>query len=274
MKIEALDKYDIPYREDTKYNRETKEHEGQGVITTVCLKLTPEDWLRACMRDNDMYMGGCCGNMSVAQDILNFAFRDGGWLDASRFRHYCELCSEHEGFEDWADVLEKDYNELDPLAKIGYIWGAVKEHLEVTAKDIPKETLDDKPSMIARRLARVAAVYGMGSFFNDDGGTWLDKQKHGQNMIDVATMFTLLHSLYDKLGELPNELWEGFGVRTKENKKITENAFGLCLFPDKDSAMEYLAEMTKYERDTFDISSLEISPCKVLKDEGLIWLEE
>jgi len=276
MKIEALDKWGIKYNVSTKYDQETKTHEDLGLVKSLYLNLTPEDWVRLCTTEGDMYMGGCCANMSVAQDILNYAFRESGWIDCARFREYGELCSEHDGFEDWTeDLLEKNYTELEPLLKLGYIWVAVNDKLAVQAKELPEEVFDDSIGTIARRLARVAGIYGMGSIFNSgSSGTLIDKQKHGQNMVDISTMFTLLRLLYDKLDDLSNDLWEGFAVRKKATKKVAENAFGLCLFPDRPTALKYLEETAKYEGKNYDVLAWEISPCKVTKDGGLSWSEE
>lgn len=72
--------------------------DGEGHVTSVFLPLTPEEWCECCMREGAHYVGGCCGNMSYAQDMLNSFFRDGGWVDPRKLARYIETMRSHDGF--------------------------------------------------------------------------------------------------------------------------------------------------------------------------------
>src|SRR5690606_32489037 len=61
----------------------------------VQLPLSPHDWVRLCRRNSEEYIGGCCGNMSAVQDILNEWFREDGWVNAHELVDLGESMRDH-----------------------------------------------------------------------------------------------------------------------------------------------------------------------------------
>jgi hypothetical protein len=110
-------------------------------ITDVLLPLTDAEWCACCMRDRDMYMGGCCGKTSAAQDILNNIFRNNGWAEAEKLQEFCLAMIEHD------DV--HGGNHLDPISnpihRIIAIFLQIKDELKVEnwLKTMELETIHD-----------------------------------------------------------------------------------------------------------------------------------
>lgn len=79
------------------------------LFDAVQIPLTPEEWCRLCMRDSSEYVGGCCGNMSAVQDVLNEWFREGGWVKVHELVDLGEAMRDH-GDDDFKDVDSSDLN--------------------------------------------------------------------------------------------------------------------------------------------------------------------
>ena len=60
------------------YRRPKDDPEAPVWIDKVKLELEPEEWCSMCMFEGSHYIGPCCGNTAVQQDIVNDVFRESG----------------------------------------------------------------------------------------------------------------------------------------------------------------------------------------------------
>ena len=136
MSLKQLDKLDVFYHRDEYYigdvgTTHRRRVEGNGAHT-ILFPFTPDDWWELCTREGSEYMGGCCGNMSLAQDYLNGIYRDGGWVSRLNFHLFIESLKNHDGFEDLtANKAPKKNKHRQSTAprwdKIIQIWWALKD---------------------------------------------------------------------------------------------------------------------------------------------------
>jgi hypothetical protein len=85
-------------------------------VNSVSLPFTANEWCAICMSEapegadfESLYIGPCCGNTGMVQDIINGAFRSGGVLTADELQTVGSLLRGHDGWEYFSgafDVLE------------------------------------------------------------------------------------------------------------------------------------------------------------------------
>jgi len=51
-----------------------------NLFRNILLPFTAQEWCSICMREGEDYLGGCCGNMSAMQDIIQEVFRNSGFI--------------------------------------------------------------------------------------------------------------------------------------------------------------------------------------------------
>ncbi len=279
MSLEQLDKLGVDYHRTTKWVGEPRTPSRKCVeldeVKSVQLPLTPEEWCCMCMREGDDYMGSCCGNMGVMQDILNSVFRDSGWTDASSFRRIADACINHDGFDEFSDekmledALEKGLKNRRPWEKVGIVWQAVQDVLIVENKELPsQEDLNSLDGAI-RIASKHIALVRWKNFWNkdpNDGG-----QSNCLYKMDLATLLSALRTIYDKLEEQKLDTIEGFGIRNKDSN-VGMNYFRAFVFEDEAKAKEVLKVLEKNEN--FDKNVWDIVPFRVTVGRGLEWMEK
>lgn len=270
MTTKQLDERSIDYTRDFEYVTEgdKRVRKELDVITHVHLPLSSDEWCSLCTHDGDYYMGGCCGNMSALQDILNGAFRDSGLFNARTLRQVADLCLGHEGFEDFEDpfLFDKPFDELDPFQKLGLIWQASKDLLQVGKWDVPQESDLTEYEEAIRLASSHTMRLGWGSFFasaNKDKDQTRCNSLHHQ-----ARLLAALRTIYDYLKK-SDDTFAGWGLRNVETKNPAEDYFGLCLFETKEK-VENLIE-TLRRNDDFVEEEWEITPFIVSVQKGLVW---
>jgi hypothetical protein len=264
---EILDKWDVPYH----LNK-------NGYITEVWLPLTFVEWGHLCMRDGEYYLGGCCGNLSSAQDILNAVFRDSGMIKSYLFRALVDLTLGHEGFGDLKDESLRELESLEkfegehPFRKIAAVWQVVKNELAADySNDYPHENPITEEHQAAFDLSNNLSTISWGRFFGDDK---CDAQRSRSRTVARAKVLASMKTLYAFL-QGKEEPLPGYGIRSRETKECARNGFGLCLYESREKAQETLdlwARGAEY-RDATDVSQWEIVPCVVTLEEGLKWEE-
>jgi hypothetical protein len=143
-------------------------YELPQIVTTIDPKLTATQWCSLAMREPpegipESYIGGCCGNMSYCQDIINGAFRDGGFFGGSEFLEMGKMVRDHDSFplfEAMDDETfigkvallkgftpEEEGSIIDPWAILGLIFNAVEERLSpnMLSAQRPTKYRDDLP---------------------------------------------------------------------------------------------------------------------------------
>lgn len=145
------------------------------IVSYISLGLTPAQWCGIAMSDPlpgvyESYIGGCCGNTSYCQDIINGAFRDGGSISGTHLLELGRLLRDHEGFDEFeamddekfmeivgtVKLLEK-HPDLDPWAKIGIVFNAVEDMLTMNlGNKLRPEAYHDKYPEEKKILNRVS----------------------------------------------------------------------------------------------------------------------
>src|SRR4051812_19523177 len=86
-------------------------YEILDTASSVHLPLSGDQWMSMAQRGGPDYIGGCCGNLSAAQDIMNGVFRDDGWIDGNDFLTIGQYVGGHDGFEeDFADFSDEEFD--------------------------------------------------------------------------------------------------------------------------------------------------------------------
>lgn len=142
--LELLEKRGMEISRDYEYEHTETPAGRVGVrhdkkeIRAIQLPLTDTEWCSLCMRDREMYMGGCCGQTGQVQDILNAVFRESGWVDANAAESLILVGGSHDGFEILLEKseeklieAEKGWDELDPLRKIFLCVASAVPHMKM-----------------------------------------------------------------------------------------------------------------------------------------------
>lgn len=204
--------------------------------------LTPEDWCRLCMREGTEYIGGCCGNTSAIQDIVNGWFRfDACYIKISELAEVAQAMAEHDGTDEWSELpkatLEEsvewakdNWGSLRAWAKICMVWHIVKDHY---SPDVPVgygnhlSELDKAVNVIGRTCQMIAWDR---ITTNDLAGT----QKDSSRIAILARMLPALKTLWDSIEDMAPEPFEGFAMYDLEVDSICTNRLGLCVYATMD----------------------------------------
>lgn len=290
MGLDELDRLGIEYRRTEKWVGKPGTKERHPVpldqVRSIKLPLTEEQWCCLCMRDGPHYMGGCCGNMSSLQDIMNGIFRDSGWIDSSDdLRRIANLCIRHDGFEMFKDVnilnvaLEQGLDSLnDPWDRVAVVWHAVEDvlvplHLSWNAPSDGSNATREIPKF--EEAVRIAFKH-LGTlryekFFlgNESNPNPQHRINHNLHLSGLLSAFS---TIYEDLKARETDELIGFGLRSNEDGKPGENGYGLCLYADKKSAEDVLTVWE--ESDKFDRTKWTIAPFRVTLADGLVWLDQ
>ena len=76
-------------------------------ITHVNIPFSPEEWCWLVNRNQAGYVGGCCGEMSHIQDIINYTLRFGPIFSSENFRDLGIRAERHDGFDEFKKIGEK-----------------------------------------------------------------------------------------------------------------------------------------------------------------------
>src|ERR1035437_7587895 len=83
-----------------------------GTILATYLPLSPAEWCSLAMREGENYVGGCCGNMSALQDVINGVFRDSGTVNSATLLSIAELALDHDVFEEFSPLSDEEFSTL------------------------------------------------------------------------------------------------------------------------------------------------------------------
>lgn len=203
------------------YHEDVWEDRGEGrqryelpdAVHHVNLGLTPVQWCALAMRDPDegipsCYVGGCCGNMSYVQDIINGAFRDGGSMSGGELLTVGQMMRAHDDSDDESfrvmtdeefvkavELVKKseaqEYPEgviADPWWKIGVIFNGLENVLTtnaLTSDFEPERYREDYPedkkilNVVESTLRRInwGDLFSNGSHGTDEDFGWPDNPR-------------------------------------------------------------------------------------------------
>ena len=257
------------------YVGEGKERHRETIwdkVRYVHLPLSAEEWAQLAMREGPFYVGGCCSNMSLLQDIVNGAFRDGGGIDGPDLLQMGELARGHDGFEYfepmdderfftvymlWKGVQEDGLPEgqiADVWAKLGLVYNAVEPGLTPRSYERPGDAGHWDPLRHRFHVAsnEIAAMDWFDLFSPSDDPDEV-AQHEANRRVKQARLLPQLREIV-ALIEAEGVDFEGFAIIKPDGEVLSDNR-GLCLYPDRAHAervMELWARWAKEEQERQD----------------------
>jgi hypothetical protein len=228
-----------------------------NIFKTVNLfgPLTPEDWCCLCMREGAAYIGGCCGNTSAIQDIINGWFRfDACYVKITEIAEVAQAMEEHDDDKGWSELSKTTLKEsvewakdnwctLNPWEKIKIIWHVVKDHY---SPDVPTgygnnlSELDKAVNVVGNTCQMIAWDRIVGDDFT--GG-----QKDSNKVAMLARMLPALKMLWNSIEDIAPEPFEGFALYDLEANSICVNRMGLCVYATMNEVQRIIGLWTEQE---------------------------
>lgn len=229
--------------------------EKEDKITDVTIPLTPEEWASLCMRDGADYIGGCCGQTSAIQDILNGVFRDSGSMDGKTLYEFISAASHHEGFEDLQEPDEekllkkvKKWDKLRPMDKLvlavkSVAWKMVQSWLDVPKGRKNKKKRNTEDDNVIDALYGAASYLRYKDLYSDDDPikktVKKSGQSHGNLSLRLARAIPAAKSFIDVATRLMEEPFKGVAIVDPDGEILT-NGFGYCLYYTEEEAQKVI----------------------------------
>lgn len=267
------------------------DHEG------VYIPLTPDDWSRLGQRErNDSvseYVGGCCGEMSYLQDIINGQFRDGNYFDYPTLFEIGEIAKGHDGFEEFEPWAPEKYiraleswgqSNFRAWVKIGMTHQALADKLHPARVPLIGDVVKNPGSAegdLIRKLDEGLTLVWMNDLFGDQSHpATTSGQRHANKLVLRARVYPAVKELTGLLEE-QDLSWHGYALVDSTNGKVLDNGFGLCLY-DTMAEADRMVEMWKKTesqarewsevRRSDNLDQVEIRPASVSTMTGLVLL--
>lgn len=272
-RIEALQELDVQFYFDHVY-----EDRGEGraryevpeVITGANPYFDPRQWVAMAQREGAAYVGGCCGNMSAAQDVVNGAFRDGGFFESSELLTLGVYCRGHEGMEAFEEMTDEQFTEklgaikrvqerieveadpdgliVDPWAVLGLIFNATEKVLKPGWMDQPRAQReprdDDQPDHF-----EMQRLYGNLHYVDWVDVFSSDQDSHiAQRQVRRARILPAAQELVAKLEALDLD-FEGFAIVKPGTDEVLSNRLGDCVYLSRDEAEKVIEIWTRAAAD-------------------------
>lgn len=252
---------------------------GGGVdrnsIYSIIIPLSAEEWCKLCMRDEEFYVGGCCGQTSVIQDHYNGIFRASGAADAGDIMDLMQSAGSHDGFEEysltWGGDLEKlvkDWRKLTPVKKIGVCCQAVKEKLakKMLRMPNPHRRTDDWCHSLEGSL-RLMSYQDM---IQRDG----DKdQKHANREELLSRIYPACQKVLEVVIPKLSKPFEGFALTKGGTSEIVADGYGLCIYGSEKTAKAMMESWLKVAEEDVKpyLKRLEVKAVRVDAKAGVIF---
>lgn len=265
------------------------------MFASFVLPFTSEEWCSLCMREGDDYVGGCCGNMSAAQDIVSDAFRfGGGRINGYDLAKLVELMASHDGGSEGtftglarpvAEAVERALAKRPtPWEMIALVWHIAKEHV---APEVPHamgkhlSPIENAVHTLGRGLRRISFE----DVFKTDIETVARTSQHrASRAILLFKLLPALKIVWERIDELDLGSFEGFALvdKNKGQEAVAENSWGLCIFEtheEVDDLLRLWREQEKeYEERTERSGRIDdrigVRRVRVSKERGLEFLDE
>ncbi|HVI40646.1 MAG TPA: hypothetical protein VM577_08300 [Anaerovoracaceae bacterium] len=246
-------------------NKETGERGPHDVdlFTSILLPLTPAEWCDMCMREGQNYLGGCCGNMSAMQDIINGIFRDSGYVSCRDLEEFAEHAAHHDSFtdvpfdqlplslEEFAPVMKREWANYSPWDKIACIWHIVRDHYGPAMPHGYGDHMSELEKSITV-LSRGLTYLSFARVFNRSEEK---KEPTTQAKADRAAfmnrLLPCLKVLNDHVHELNPGPVEGFALIDKQTgpDAIASNGYGLCVYSTMAEVKKILKQWKKNDEE-------------------------
>lgn len=258
----------------------------------VRLPLTPYEWCRLCMRDENEdseYVAGCCGTMSAVQDTVNEWFRNGGRVHVKELVELGEAMRDHGDFEEFKDTTPENITKeieaflhrresFSAWRKIGLLYQIVKDHYEPEGAKDPPHVIKDDLERAFMLVHRMAWSFGMGDFFKKTS-TLSQTQSNAQRIMRLFRFVPALRQIYEHVQELTPEAIEGWAL--VNHGEVVENTYGLCIYATKTEAerafrlIEQAHQQKTPEKSSpkFQKREFKIRAVRVSTDKGIEFLE-
>lgn len=228
------------------------------------------------MREGNNYLGGCCGNLSAAQDILNSVFREGGNIEAETFMQLAQLCIGHDGEFFKKPPSEEGFAAASPVGKLSFIWNLVKPFLKekIEATHRPVDELDEAIRLVSSGMM----YYNLNDFYRRNEPEGSKPAYAAHDLLHLVRVYPAIKTIYEKIrGRIP-DTFDGFAVVLKEHPdNLARNGLGQCIYETAEQAQVMLDRMQAMEdqyleensRKKGDAALFEIRPIRVTLAEGL-----
>lgn len=216
--------------------------------------LTPQEWVSCCVVDGENYVGGCCGNMSYAQDLLNDMFRRPD-VSVETFCEWGKLMRGHDGFEPSGSEA------TNPLDKLLSIYDLVKDLGE---SKVPLAKAPYDPNSVVDAVHMVAS--GCRALSWDLLVRTPEDQRHMRNADRIEFLVKFLpplRTLADGVRNLAETL-EGFAI--VEDREVLALRQGPAIFGTQAEADKVLGQLNKQEPGRVFC----VVPCSCSFDEGIV----
>lgn len=250
-----LEKLDVPFA--CKYEWSEGVEKKLPLFDTIYLQFTPEEWCRLCMKEGDLYVGGCCGATSAVQDIISHVFRfESGRMSMWDLARLAQLWIDHDegpqkpNFKDAGDLDVHIWNwsALDPWAKMAVLWHLTKEYY------VPEEPHGQSPQRpevekAVYDLAR-GMVYISHSLMNPDPRNIPPvSQKNASRLMTLYRVLPALKTVWEHVQELNPGPLDGYALLDKERGggEIASNWHGLCVFETYEEASKLMDQWRTHE---------------------------
>lgn len=252
---------------------------GGGVdrnsIYSIVIPLSAEEWCRLCMRDEEFYVGGCCGQTSAIQDYYNSIFRDSGAVDAGEIHELMRAAGSHDGFEEYSltwegdlEKLVKGWRKLTPVKKIGVCCQAVKGKLakKMLRMPNPHRKTDDWCHSLEGSL-RLMSYQDM---IQRDG----DKdQKHANREELLSRIFPACQKVMEVVIPKLSKPFEGFALTKGGTSEIVADGYGLCIYGNEKTARAMVESWVKVAEPDVKpfLEKLEVKAVRVDAKAGIVF---
>lgn len=216
--------------------------------------LTPQEWVSCCMVDGENYVGGCCGSMSYAQDLLNDMFRRPD-VSVQNFCEWGSMMRGHDGFETLPPVP------TNPLDKLLSLYDLVKDLGE---SKVPLTKAPYDPNNVVDAVHMVAS--GSRALSWDLVVHAPEDQRHMRNAERIAFLLKFIPPLRTLAEGVKNlaETLDGFAL--VEDQEVVALRSGPAIFGTLTEANKVLGQLAKQEPNR----AIRVVPCSCSLAEGIV----
>lgn len=274
--LEFLKRRGLEVQYEESYDREESEagsvivKKAKETIYSIQIPLTDAEWCDLCMRDGEMYQGGCCDQTGQIQDVINEIFRDSGTVKGETAEALISVAASHDGYELLRGVTEKEllevestWEDLDPARKIVLCVAAAAPYMKiglvVTASDL------NDPHDVLAALNNAASYLRWKELFKKSDQ---DKQHKGNRAVRIARMIPAARAFLLQAQNTSDLPFKGFVV-VNQKKEVIENMMGYAIFETRKEAENLLELWKQSERGKEDLKKVSINTVEISVEYGL-----
>lgn len=224
------------------------------LITQVGPNLHASAWVYLVSSVGDGYIGGCCSQLSYAQDYLcKWLRKDPHHIPVSELKELVGMLAGHEGFDYFkqepadfdAEIQKALQDELEPLDKFALIWHIIKDHVSLKVPTAVHPTVSELDRSL-RILESCSLALGCSRMFQGDTNLSNPRRtdpRRTDRALTLAKIRPALQVVYEHVQELDLGSFEGYALvdLSQGPESICQNGFGYCVY----STLEPLQEISK-----------------------------